>query len=180
MRESAPGVFQDVAFKQDALSILQFKEVLDDESIAIGAAYVARLPWAPTLGLEHVIMSNLDVPWTQVGCPAPKQDVLRRGFQEVIQDLIRSHGKVPNPAQDGLRIRAGTSDGDAVKIGEERINHSYVGASAQCDSTGGFVLGGTVHPDTIEDDVVGRTAILHMSQAVYDLTAQGTGDLQSQ
>src|SRR5439155_25339940 len=114
------------------------------------------------------------------GCPTPKQHVLRRGFQEIIQDLIWSHGEVPNPAQDGLRIGAGTSDGDAVKIREERINHSYVGAPAQCDSTGSFVLGRAVHPDAIKDDVVRRTAILHMSQAVYHLTAYGTGDLQSQ
>ena len=116
-------------------------------------------------------MSNLDVPWSQAGCSTPKQDVLRSGFQEVIQDLIRSHGKVSKAPHDRLRIGAGTSDGDAVKIGEERINHSHVGASSQGDSTGGFVLGGAVHPDAIKDDVVGRTAILHMSQAEYDLTA---------
>jgi hypothetical protein len=59
-----------------------------------------------------------------------EHDVFTRGFEEIIKDLIGTTGCIAAASVDGLCIRAGAFQGNAVKIGEVGINDRYVCCSA--------------------------------------------------
>src|SRR5258708_32823528 len=58
LAESPPRVLGDVAFKQHALSILEFEVVFDDKRIAVVAAHKAGLSGHPDHWLEEMVVPN--------------------------------------------------------------------------------------------------------------------------
>src|ERR1700756_1052323 len=114
--EAAPGVFQDVRFEQNPLSILKFKVILHNEGIARGPPDVSRLTFHPDHGFEQVIAPNLDVCRGDRGCAASKENAFAGGLEEVIDNLEGSSGLVAATSGNRLGIHAGPRYRCAMEI----------------------------------------------------------------
>ena len=77
-----------------------------------------------------MVAPDLDVSRGRTAGRPAEQDVFTRSFEEIIKDLIGTTGCIAAASVDGLCIRAGTFQGNAVKIGEVGINDRYVCCSA--------------------------------------------------
>src|ERR1700689_3815732 len=78
--KAGPVVLQNVAFEQNPLRILEFKQVLDDKRIAVEATHESGLSFQPGHGLEHVIAANFDITGRSSGLAASQQNDLTGGF----------------------------------------------------------------------------------------------------
>src|SRR6266496_1990190 len=94
LAESSPRIFKDVAFEQNALSILQLKQVLHDERPAGRASDKARFSGLPDQWFEKMIAANLDVSWRCRGRSAAEQDVFTRGLKKIVYDFEWAAGRV--------------------------------------------------------------------------------------
>src|SRR5260370_33757002 len=106
LRETAPNVFQQVLFEQNTLSILKFKVVLHDERMAGHATNEPRFASLPDHGLEEMIPANFDVARSARGAASTKQNILARGFQEVVLDFVWPSRVVSAGTAKCLRIGA--------------------------------------------------------------------------
>ena len=99
-------MLEDVAVDQNALSILQFEQILDRPR----RACISRLVGLPAQWLGDVVSANLDIRRHEVDNRwkrTAKHDVLAGGGEIVVHDLERA-GSVP-PA-DRLGINANPMD----------------------------------------------------------------------
>src|SRR5438270_8969987 len=128
LSEPTPAVFHDIALEQHALSVLELKQVLDDEWISVGAANKSRLPFHPGQRLEHVVVANFNVCRRQCSRASSEHDVLPRGLKEIVHDLVRSHRVAANAAKYCLSISTRSTERDAMKIRKERIHDGDRGA----------------------------------------------------
>src|SRR5215469_250521 len=161
--ESSPGIFEDVAFEQHTLGILQFKQVLDDERMPVRGTHKIGAAGHPFEGLEHVVVENLNVGGSLGGGVAAKKNALSGRLKEVIDDLVRSHGESAYATRNGLGVGAGATHGGAVKVGEKRIHYRHEATASQHDPAGGFVLGHSVDPHAVKDQVISRPLVTRLT-----------------
>src|SRR5580692_358204 len=102
LREASPCIFENISFKQDALRILEFKQILDDDRIAIHHADESRLTIEPGPRLEQVIVANLDICGSRGGCVSSQQNAFSCGLEKVVHNLEGAHGIIAEPAGNCL------------------------------------------------------------------------------
>src|SRR5437762_3215569 len=177
--EATPGVFEDVRFEQDPLSILKFKVVLHNEGIAVGPSDIPRLTFHPDDGLEHVIAPNLDVGRGHRGGTASKENAFARGLEEVIDNLEGSCGLVAATSCDRLGICARPRNRYAMEIGEVGIDHPNIGYATEHEATLGFILCCSVNPVAVEDHVVCYAAFVAHHHVINYARAGGPSELET-
>src|SRR5207248_3890317 len=59
LTKTTPNIFEHIALEQNSLGILQFEEILDNESIACGTAHEAGLVRFPDHGFEKMVAPDL-------------------------------------------------------------------------------------------------------------------------
>src|SRR5271167_2711221 len=107
-----------------------------------------------------MIVSDLDICRGRGRRSAAEDDVFAGGFKEVIDDLEWAHQKIAGSAREGLGVYASTCDGNAVKVGEVRVNHCHEASSTKEDAACGFVLGRAMHPYPVKDNMVCSSVLL--------------------
>src|SRR5437763_7533015 len=126
-----------------------------------------------------MVVTDLDVRG-RYGCgTTAEDDVFARSFQVVVHNLERPHGMVATPASDGLAIGAGAGTSDRVGITEVGVDHGDVAHTAQVQATRGFVLGRSVQPDAVQNDVVCGCALLRTDQRTDCRSRRFAGDFYS-
>src|SRR5437867_4421752 len=140
LRKTAPGVFQDVAFEQHTLSILQFKVVFYDERSTISSTHEPRCSGHPLQRFEEMVAADLDVGGSARGRPPPKKNALRSCFQEAVHDFVRTAWINSAAALHRLRISAGARNRYAVEVVEVGVHDGYVGRIVQAYSSSRFVM----------------------------------------
>ena len=66
-------------------AFFKFEEILDDKWVSVGSAHVARLALQPGERLEEVVLTDLNVARSGRAQRAAEDDVLARGFEEVVR-----------------------------------------------------------------------------------------------
>src|SRR3974390_442021 len=107
-----------------------------------------------------------------------EDDVFAGCFEEVVHDL-KGADRVAGTAADRAGVAARSSDGDAVKIREIRVDDADVGLATELDSFVGIVLGSAVEPHAVKDQIAGGASCLDRSQRVHDGSGRGAGDFQT-
>src|SRR5579872_2867950 len=92
LREPAPAVFEEVAFENDPLRVLELKQVLGDERTTVDAANESRLTLHPDHGLEQVVVADFDIRGREGGFASAHHDALAGGLEIIVDDLERAHG----------------------------------------------------------------------------------------
>ena len=152
--ESAPVVFEEIVFKQHALSILKFKEILHNKRAAISATNESGLPLHPGDGLKQVVMANFDITRVSGGLATSQEDAFAGSFEEVVDDLEWAHGVFAEPASDGLGVYTRSRFRHTVEVGKIRIDHCHVAEMAEHDASHGLVMRSSVNPHAVEDNVI--------------------------
>ena len=101
------------------------------------------------------------------GATPAEEKILPGSLQKIVNNLVWAAGVASATAADGLRVSAGAGHRDAMEIGEERINHSYIRGAAEMNAARGLVLGRSVEPHTVKDDVVGGAFVSRRHQVLY-------------
>src|ERR1019366_9101581 len=78
--ESAPVVFEEIVFKQHALSILKFKEILHNKRAAISATNESGLPLLPVEGFKQVVRAISNTPRLSGALSPPREDAFAGTF----------------------------------------------------------------------------------------------------
>ena len=113
------------------------------------------------------------------GATPAEEDVLPGSFQKIVDNLVWTTWVASATPTDGLRIRTGTSDSDAMEIGKERINYSEIRGAIEVNAARGLVLSGSVEPHAVEDDVVGGALVSRRYQVLHFGSWIAPCDLQS-
>src|SRR5215472_98001 len=158
LSESAPVVLQDVAFKQNPLGVFQFEVIFDDESISALATHETGLSWLPDQRLEEVVAADLNISGCGSGCATTKKYVLTGGFQEIADNLVGASRQGTDPAANCVGVSTLSLDRSAVKVGEERADHSRIRHAAELEANSSVVGRSAMYPDAIDDDLIGGAA----------------------
>src|ERR1700683_2390185 len=134
-----------------------------DEWIPIGTADEARLPRHPGERFEKIVVPDLNVRRRCCSLGSAEKDVFSRGFEKIIDDFVGAHRQIARCPRNGLRISA-RNFGSAMEVTEERIYDRHIGSAAQIESTPRIILGCAMHPDTVEDDMVGSHGAVRAGQ----------------
>ena len=97
----------------------------------------------------------------------------------IVDDLVRAHGKAASATGYGLRIATATAHSDAVEVRQIGIDHGRVGCAAQHDATCSFILGSSMDPGAVEDDVIGGAVLLVHHEVINERLGSATGNLES-
>ncbi len=114
-----------------------------------------------------MVMPDFDVGGSEGGFAAAHHDAFAGGLEKIVDDLERAHGIVPQPACNRLGIDARAGFRDTVEVGEVGIDHGYVAQVAEHDAAHGLLVGGSVDPHAIEDDVVAGS-LVRANQVIDD------------
>ena len=120
--------------------------VFHAEGIACDATRVARVSRLPNHRFEKVVSPDFDIRWGCGASPSPHQDRFGRGFQKIVDDLIRSAGVIAAATGDGLRIAAKAIRGSAMKVGKKGVNDRGIRHAVQMHSTACVVVGAAMYP----------------------------------
>src|SRR5208283_5027513 len=111
---------------------------------------------------------------------ASEHDVFTRCLKKIVDDFEGPLRIVAAASADGLRVNTRTGYGDAVEIVEEGVDDGDVSHAPQSYTPCGLVLGGSVHPDPIEDKMIrGSFLLLSESQSGYGSSRLSARDLEA-
>src|ERR1039458_5522459 len=128
--------------------------------MAVGSSYKSWFASLPDHGFKEMVMANLDVGGNLSCRGATEQYVLASCLQEIVNDFVGSTRSAIAPVRYGLGVGASAHAGDAVKIAEERVHYSNIGHAAESDAARGFILGCTMHPYPVKNQVTRRVITL--------------------
>lgn len=177
LAEASPEVLREVAVNQHSYRILEFDVILDDERIAVCSSDKRRAPLHPLPWLPEVVAEDLDIGWSLGGRSAAEQDLLTRGFQEVILDQVRTVLSIAESGIHSVRIGTASCARDAMEVVEIGIDDRNVGSPFHRETGAGFILRVAMQPGAVDDDVIGGA--LERDQSRGALDAVGTGDFQA-
>src|SRR5208283_162662 len=114
--EPAPVIVQKICLEQNTHGILKLEVILDNERTAVRSSDERRISHFPLPRLPKMVVLDGDVS-RRLGCGTPaKQNCFAGGFEEVVLDQIGAVLRLTNSARDGMRVRARSSNGDAMEI----------------------------------------------------------------
>jgi hypothetical protein len=122
------------------------------------SSYKSGLSFHPRKGLEHVIVSDLDISGRLSGWAATKHYVFPGSFQEIINDLVWAHGMSVDATVDGLSVGAGPRYSDAMEICKEGIDNGNVRTPSQLYPANGFIVGCAMEPNSVINDLAANSA----------------------
>src|SRR5207248_4796090 len=88
-----------------------------------------------------------------------KQNIFRGGFEKIILNFPGTHGQVAAAACNSLRINTSSDAGNAMKVREIGVHNRDVCQTAQVHPACSLVLGRSMYPITIQNNVIGRRGI---------------------
>ena len=114
-----------------------------------------------------MVVPNFDIRWINRCRSASEVDVFSGSLKEVVDDFEGSLGVCTPAADNSLGISTGAGSGDAVEIAEEGIDDSDVRHAFEGYAPRSFVLGSSVHPDSIKHKMISGPSLLHEGQSGY-------------